>query len=217
MPGGSRAGSLAEAMITDGTLVERHLGRHASWERNVFAALGTAFFQDGAFVHVADDAQAPAPIELVFLAATPGVVTHPRALIVAGRHGRLTVIERYVALTAGACFANAVTEIVAGPGASVDHHVVQEQDLAAFHVATLQATLERDASLSTSGFAFGGRLARTTLGLSWTARRARSSTAASSCGRTRRRRTPTRRTSTCCCPTGSRWTASRSSRSSRTT
>ncbi|MGH7392893.1 MAG: Fe-S cluster assembly protein SufD [Candidatus Rokuibacteriota bacterium] len=174
LPGGGRAGSLAEAMITDGTVLERHLGRHACGDGNVFAALGTAFVQDGAFVCLPAEARSETPIELVFLAATPGVVAHPRTLIVAGLHSRLAVVERYVGLTDEAYFTNAVTEIVAGPGAAVDHYVLQEQGAAAFHVATLHAALARDSAFATCGASFGGRLARTTLSVAFAGEGARS-------------------------------------------
>jgi Fe-S cluster assembly protein SufD len=163
LPGGARVGSLAGAMITDGEMVERHLGRHAGWDGNVFAALSTAFVQDGALVCLPAEAQGEAPIELVFLATTPGVVAQPRSLIVAGPHSRLTVVERYVGLTDEAYFTNVVTEVVVGSGAAVDHYVLQEQGAEAFHVATLSAALERDSAFATCGATFGGRLARTTL------------------------------------------------------
>ncbi len=165
LPGGGRAGSLAEAMITDAEVVEQHLGRSEGRDGNVFTALSTAFLEDGAFLCLPAEARAETPIELLFLAATPGVVAQPRTLIVAGRHSRLSVIERYVGLTDEAHFTNTVTEVVAGSGASVDHYVLQEQGAEAFHVATLCATLERDSAFATCGTTFGARLARTTLTL----------------------------------------------------
>ncbi|HEX9820133.1 MAG TPA: Fe-S cluster assembly protein SufD [Methylomirabilota bacterium] len=173
LPGDGRVGSLAEAMITDGDLVGLHLGRHVGWDGNVFAALSTAFIQDGAFVCLPAEARGATPIELVFLATTPGVVAQPRTLIVAGRHSRLTVVERYVGLTDEAYFTNAVTEVVAGPGATVDHYVLQEQGAEAFHVATLHAALERDSAFATCGATFGARLARTTLTLAFAGEEAR--------------------------------------------
>jgi Fe-S cluster assembly protein SufD len=162
--GGGQMASLAEAMITD-DMIERHLGHHVGWDRNVFAALNTAFVQDGGFVRLPPEARGETPIELVFLAATPGIVAQPRTLIVAGPHSRLTVVERYVGITDEAYFTNAVTEIVAGPGAAADHYVLQEQGAEAFHVTTLHATLERDSVFDTCGATFGSRLARTTLTL----------------------------------------------------
>ena len=173
LPGGGQVASLAEAMITDADMIERHLGRYVCWDRNVFAALNTAFVQDGGFVCLPPEARGETPIELVFLATTPGVVAQPRTLIVAGRHSRLTVVERYVGITDEAYFTNAVTEIVAGPGAVVDHYVVQEQGADAFHVATVHAALERDSTLGTCEATFGGRLARTTLALTFAGEGAR--------------------------------------------
>jgi Fe-S cluster assembly protein SufD len=174
LPGGGRVASLAEAMITDADTIERHLGRHVhDWGTNVFAALNTAFVQDGGFIGLPPEARAETPVELVFLATTPGVVAQPRTLIVAGPHSRLTVIERYVGITDETYFTNAVTEIVAGPGAAVDHYVVQEQGADAFHVATVHAALERDSTLATSEATFGGRLARTTLALTFAGEGAR--------------------------------------------
>jgi Fe-S cluster assembly protein SufD len=174
LPGGGRAASLAEAMVTDADMIERYLGRHVHDRgTNVFAALNTAFVQDGGFVCLPPEARGESPVELVFLATTPGVVAQPRTLIVAGPHSRLTVIERYVGLTDEAYFTNAVTEIVAGPGAAVDHYVVQEQGAEAFHVATVHAALERDSTLATCEATFGGRLARTTLALTFAGEGAR--------------------------------------------
>jgi Fe-S cluster assembly protein SufD len=173
LPGGGRMASLAEAMITDADMIEPHLGRYVRWDSNVFAALNTAFIQDGGFVCLPPEARGETPIELVFLATTPGVAAQPRTLIVAGRHSRLTVVERYVGITDGAYFTNAVTEIVAGPGAAVDHYVVQEQGADAFHVTTVHAALERDSTLATCEATFGGRLARTTLALTFAGEGAR--------------------------------------------
>jgi Fe-S cluster assembly protein SufD len=160
---GGRLSSLVEAMTVDGELIERHLARHAAWDANVFAALSAAFVEDGAFLHVPADTSLPVPIELLFIATAPGVLTQPRILIVAGPRSRVSVVERYVGLTDEAYFTNAVTEIVAGAGASVDHYVLQEQGPGAFHVTTVHAGLERDSAVSTCGVTFGGRLGRNTL------------------------------------------------------
>jgi Fe-S cluster assembly protein SufD len=165
LSGGGRAGSLAEAVVADADLVERHLARHAGWDANVFAALSTAFFQDGAFIVLPPEARADVPIELLFVATTPGALVQPRTLVVAGPHSRATVIERYVSLTSEAHFTNAVTEAAVGPGAVLDHYVLQEQGAEAFHVATLHATLARDGAFSSCAATFGARLARATITL----------------------------------------------------
>jgi Fe-S cluster assembly protein SufD len=165
LPARVQLSSLAEAMTIDGELIERHLARHATWDANVFAALSTAFVEDGVFLHVPADTSLSAPIELLFLATAPRVLAQPRILVVAGPNSRVSVVERYVGLTDEAYFTNAVTEIVAGDAAVVDHYVLQEQGTGAFHVATVHAGLARDSAFSTCSATFGGRLGRTTLGL----------------------------------------------------
>jgi Fe-S cluster assembly protein SufD len=165
LPMGVRLSSLAEALEVEAELVERHLTRHVGSAANVFADLSTAFAQDGAFLHLPADVSFEAPIELLFVATAPRVLAQPRILVVAGPHSRVTVVERYVGLTAEAYFTNAVTEVVAARGASIDHYTLQEQGDGAFHVATVHAALERDSALSACGATFGGRLSRATLTL----------------------------------------------------
>jgi Fe-S cluster assembly protein SufD len=68
-------------------------------------------------------------------------------------------VESYVG-TPGAYFTNAVTEIVVGEGAVVDHYKVQQESSDAFHVATMHASLGRSANFSSHSIALGGRLTR---------------------------------------------------------
>ncbi|HUC41738.1 MAG TPA: Fe-S cluster assembly protein SufD, partial [Gemmatimonadales bacterium] len=55
---------------------------------------------------------------------------------------------------------NAVTEIVVGDGARLDHHRVQREGARAYHVATTQSHQGRDSTLNMHFVAFGGTLAR---------------------------------------------------------
>jgi Fe-S cluster assembly protein SufD len=57
-------------------------------------------------------------------------------------------------------FTNAVTEIVAGDRSVVDHCKLQSEDDTAYHVATTQVQVGRDASFSTISISLGGRLVR---------------------------------------------------------
>ena len=153
-------GSLAAAIATGESAVERNLGRIAKFEQHTFTALNTAFVSDGAFIELAGDAVVDQPIHLLFISGGEGV-SHPRNLIVAGRHSRAAVIESYVSLRDGAYFTNAVTEIAVGEGAHIDHYKLQRESESAFHVGTVQAREERDAQFHSFSFAVGGSLART--------------------------------------------------------
>ncbi len=165
LPQGVRAGSLSAALAETPELLEPHLGKYAGFADHPFVALNTAFFQDGAFLHVPRGAAVEQPILLLFLATSPdgaeSLVTHPRSLIVAGESSQATVVEVYAGQGGRGHWTNAVTEVVTCPGSSIDHYRLQQEHLRAFHVATLQVQQERDSVFSSHAFALGGGLART--------------------------------------------------------
>jgi alkyl hydroperoxide reductase subunit AhpF len=68
------------------------------------------------------------------------------------------VIENFVSLTNAACLTNAVTELIVGDSATVEHVKFQDESHQAFHISTLAATFGAPATLprtrSHSGEAF---------------------------------------------------------------
>src|SRR5258707_7299459 len=53
-PEGVEVGSLASALARDSATVQKNLARSNSRPQNAFAALNTAFFLDGAYIHLPD-------------------------------------------------------------------------------------------------------------------------------------------------------------------
>lgn len=161
LPDGVTVCALGEALARAPEPLSAHLGRYADPAANAFAALNTAFMDEGAYIHVPAGVSLDAPVLLVY--GTGGdrqVMTHPRNLVVAGDNSRLAVVEHYVNIDASTYFTNAVTEVVAGPGAAVDHYKVQRESQAAYHVATLQVHQGRDSRFASRNFSLGGRLVR---------------------------------------------------------
>ena len=151
--------NLPQAPAVIPAAAQKHLARYASAD-NPFVALNTAFL-GGVAVHVvAAGAVVEQPIEIRYhvdeQAGPPAV--HPRTLILVGANAQCTIVESYSG--AGRYFTNAVTEIVAGENAVVDHYKVQRESLEAFHVATLAAQLGRSASFVTHNISLGGALVR---------------------------------------------------------
>ena len=160
--GGVRVMSLARAIQSDGEVVQRHLGAIARFDQHTFTALNTAFIGDGAFIELEPEAIVDKPIHLLFLSDGDGV-SHPRNLVIAGRHSRAVLVESYVSLREGEYFTNPVTEIAVGDGARIDHYKIQRESESAFHVGTVQARESRDSQLHSFSFATGGALARTNI------------------------------------------------------
>ncbi len=159
---GLEVDSLQARLKGDATELQKHLARHASYDANFFTALNTAFFQDGAFVSVADDVTLKDPIQLLFVAASgkPGATAQTRNLILAGRCGALKVVETHASLTDAAYVTNAVTELVLGAGSRVEHCRLQNQNQNSFHIATVQAVQDKDSRWLSHSIACGARVAR---------------------------------------------------------
>jgi Fe-S cluster assembly protein SufD len=160
--GGAFIGSLKAALAERPELVGRELARHADFRRDALTALNTAFIEDGAFIHLPPGAVLESPIHLLFVSTPSGkaTVSHPRNLLVAGAGSQATVVETYAGLSEAIYFTNAVTEVVLGEGARLDHYKLQQESQRAFHVALLQVHHGGDSRFTSHSLALGAALAR---------------------------------------------------------
>jgi Fe-S cluster assembly protein SufD len=159
---GVKAGSLAGLLQAGNDIPESHLARYADYASHAFVALNTSLAADGAVVEIGKNVRMDEPIHLVFVSMPNGrpTVSHPRNLILAGRGSRASVIESYVGPAGTTYFTNAVTEIVAGEDAVVDHYKFQYESDRAYHVATVQAVQDRGSVVNSHNVSLGAALAR---------------------------------------------------------
>src|SRR5579862_9686730 len=162
LPDGVKVTSLAAALATDSAFLEQQFGRFALTDGNSFAALNQAFFIDGGFVHIPANQSVEEPVQLIFVSTArhSGDTIQPRNLIVAGAGSQATVIESYLSADRAAYFTNAVTEIVAGDNAVLEHVKFQDEAPDAFHLATIAGNLGRTSQVNVHSFALGARLSR---------------------------------------------------------
>ena len=168
VPAGAVVTTLGEALLRSPDLVHAHLGRYASVDANPFTALATAFLADGVFVHIPARTVVAEPITLTYRPPLPGPasssdvrpMTHPRVLVVVEGQAQVKIVESYDGAGSGECLTNAVTEIVLGEGARLDHCRVQHEGAQAYHMATTQSSQGRDSRLVFTTVALGARLSR---------------------------------------------------------
>jgi len=163
--GGVRIENLSTALAKDSGFIEKHLGKYAHTVNNTFAALNQAFFSDGAFIYVPAGIEVAEPVSLIYISSAKhgGEAILPRNLIVAEANSKLTVVESYLSTANAAYFTNAVTELVAGDNAAVEHIKLQDEAAAAFHIATIAGEFGRASSVSVHSFALGAKLSRTNI------------------------------------------------------
>ena len=160
---GISVSSLASAIESDNTVAQQYLAKYAAFDLQHFVALNTAVLGDGAYVHIPRGVVVEQPIHLLFISNSTddvATVSHPRSLIVAEENSQATIVESYVGIADQVYFTNAVTEVVLGPNAVVDHYKVQRESAKAFHVATTQMQLDRASNFRSHSINIGGSLVR---------------------------------------------------------
>jgi Fe-S cluster assembly protein SufD len=160
LPPGVQVRGLEAALAESPEMLEPYLARVASFQQQTFTALNTAFLRDGVVIFLPPNAALQAPVEVAFVSATESgpTVSHPRLLIVAGENSQAQIVERYVG--SGATFTNAVTEIVLGANAVLDHYKVQEEAADAFHMGAMYLHGARSSTFSSHSLTFGAAIAR---------------------------------------------------------
>ncbi|BDG04529.1 Fe-S cluster assembly protein SufD [Anaeromyxobacter oryzae] len=160
LPAGAVLASLADALRHAPDAVRPHLGRLASPDALPFVAANAALLEDGAFLLLPRGVAVEAPIELVFVtgAAHP-VSAQPRVLVVAEAGARATLAEIYVG-TGDVYLVNAVTELVLGEGARIEHVKLQDEGVRAFHVSTIFAEQAAASRLVAHGVSLGAQIGR---------------------------------------------------------
>jgi len=163
--------NMQTALTTHAAVIEAHLGRHVTFNDNVFTALNTAVLRDAAVVIVPRHELDATPIHLLFIATQKEVVSTPRCLVIAETGSAVTVLEDYVVLYQPTWheeaifikethFTNAVTEIVLQDHARVNHIRIQREGSKAFHIANCVVSLGRASNYQSVSVALGAQISR---------------------------------------------------------
>ncbi|MGM0983760.1 MAG: Fe-S cluster assembly protein SufD [Pseudomonadota bacterium] len=165
LPGGVQLLPLSRALDENHEAVGGPLGRLTGVEFSPFAALNTAFMEEGAVLRLAPGTVVEKPIILQFLsrAGEAPVMSHPRILLEMAGRSQATVIEHHVGEEAAANFTNLVEEIILDRGAILTHYKLQEAALADLHVASIHIEQARDSRYTSFNLNLGGGLVRNDL------------------------------------------------------
>lgn len=127
-----------------------------------FLALWNALWRGGVFIHVPAGVQARVPIVVGHSTAGFQPAVFPATLAVLEPMSSLTLIEIH-ASPAGEepALSNAVSSLIVGQGARLDHCILQRWSAGTWHVGHQRAQLGRDASYTTFFATLGARLQKT--------------------------------------------------------
>lgn len=162
LPAGVICSNMSEAVNEHYDIIEKHLGKYAEYNDNIFTALSTAFTNDGLFLHVPENVIIEEPIQVIFLTDGRNVesLSQPRNLFVAEKFSQATIIETYAGIGDITYLTNSVTEVYTAENAFLKHIRLQKEKDNAFHIATVQAHQERNSNYKNYNINFGGALVR---------------------------------------------------------
>ncbi|MBW5801453.1 Fe-S cluster assembly protein SufD [Halomonas elongata] len=165
LPEGVQVLPLSRALEENHEAVGGPLGRLTGVDFSSFAALNTAFMEEGAVVRLAPRTVVDKPIVLQFLsrAGEQDVMSHPRILVEAGGRSEATLIEHHVGEAEAANFTNLVEEIILERGAILTHYKLQEAPLKDRHIASIHVEQARDSRYVSFNLNLGGGLVRNDL------------------------------------------------------
>jgi len=172
LPDGVVVESLANVLNSSSgnPVVEQYLGKGADIHSDsaAFAALNTALFGDGVFVHVAANVVVDSPIQVLFVTTprstdsdtTEYPMTHPRILIAVEENSEIRLVENYGGEGNTPYLTNAVTEVFGGANAVIDHYKLVREASAAYHIGHMHLRLSRSANFSSHTITLGGNIVR---------------------------------------------------------
>ncbi|HXF18584.1 MAG TPA: Fe-S cluster assembly protein SufD [Burkholderiales bacterium] len=163
---GVTVASLANLPASAEAMLEMRLGKLASIDNDVFAAVNTAFLRDGALVHIARGYTSDAPIHLLFVASSKQAAAYPRVLVVAEPETECAIVEDFVGVGDDAAYlTDSVSEIHVGKQARVSHVKLQREMHSAFHIANTSVNVASSGFYAMWTVALGARLSRHNLSI----------------------------------------------------
>ena len=137
------------------------LSKH-SQQTEVFTALNTAGLADSAVVFVPANMSVERPIHLLFLTATGASATmcQPHCVVIAEPGSNVTLVEDYATIGNVAAFTNAVTDVVVGENAAVNHVRLQREGLNVVHIGKSAIEQSRNSHYTCHAISLGGKISR---------------------------------------------------------
>ena len=163
LPDGVAIDHLASVISDRPNDVRHTLCKDLDFHDSTFAALNTAFVQDGAVIDIPDGTLLDRPIQLIFLSiGNRQTVSHPRNRIQLGKQSKAHVIESYLG-DGQSYFTNAISQITLDESAELDHHKLQHEQAGALHIALTTVDQQASSRFRSHYFSFGASLARNEL------------------------------------------------------
>lgn len=155
-------GNIARLAAEDSNLLEKHLGKYADFEDDVFTHFNSAFLKDGAFIYVPKGVKVDAPVHLLFVQtnADQNYFATSRSVVVADEDSEITLVEDHIGLGDNKYFNLPVIELNLEKDAFVKHTKIQRESREAIHIARTAAFVAKHSNYESYTITLGAKLSR---------------------------------------------------------
>ncbi len=159
--------SLREAFVTKQELVESYFNKISNSESDAFAALNTALWQDGVFIHVPENTNVEKPVFILHLndANSDQVISHTRILGVLENGSQLSVVEKSDSIGTNAVFHNFSEEWIIKEKSHLEYCKIQNDSGNSYQVTNTVIHQHDKSLLNTFTLTLDGQLIRNNLNI----------------------------------------------------
>jgi len=156
---------LSQAFKDHSDVIEQHVGKYIKYDEDAFAAINTAFFQDGAFIRIAKNKTLKYPVILHFItyAEHRSPVYYSRNLILAEENSEANIVETFQSHGGHKAYINHVTEFVVEKSSRVNYFKLQEENDQTYRIDNSQVVQHQQSVFSAYTFTFSGSMIRNNL------------------------------------------------------
>jgi Fe-S cluster assembly protein SufD len=147
-------------------VVQKHFNLYADVQADAFAALNTAFSNDGLFIHIHPDIVVSQPVFIIHVSSSAGqaTVSHHRLLVVAEKNSSVKISTLFVSQNESAeTFANVINEIVADTNAVVELDLLQNENKKSFQICGTHVYQSAGSQFNINTIALGNRILKNKL------------------------------------------------------
>jgi Fe-S cluster assembly protein SufD len=159
--------TLSQAFNEDTAIINSCLDKILGPESDPFAAMNSAFWQDGLFIHVPENTNVIKPIFILHLndAGKGQVISHTKILGLLEKGSQLSVIEKFDSVGAHAVFHNFSEEWIVKEKSHLEYCKIQNDTGKSYQVSNTIIHQSGASQLNTLTLTLNGQLVRNNLGI----------------------------------------------------
>ncbi len=154
--------SLKQACQSHADLISNHLDSVLNPETDAFAALNSAAWQDGVFIHVPAHTQVSTPVFILHVhdASEQQVIAHSKVLAIVERESALSVIERFESIGPSPVFHSFSEEYILKEKATLEYCKIQNDSGSSYQVANTVIHQADNSNVNTFTLTLNGEIVR---------------------------------------------------------